>query len=109
MNNFQRIRDVLAPIPDERWTTGAYSDLQGRCCAIGLLAEAAGIPVVHDGAECLDLLSVAQQYGFPSIYAMTRDCGLVNPNDDVHQVEYPGETPKERVLAYLDTQIKALS
>lgn len=97
----QKVRETLAAIPDERWITG-LTQHGDRRCAYGHLYFAAVGWAFAFGAES-HRAAVEAFYGMPAVEIEA--LGLVGPNDDDQALNFPGSTPKERVLNFIDHQL----
>lgn len=76
--------------PEESWCTRNYNDYHGKCCAIGHLKQEFGdYGVVERTVRSLCGISLI----------------LVNDRDTTR---YQQPTPKQRVIAYLNDEIKNL-
>jgi hypothetical protein len=90
------LRDFYAAIPDEQWRTGGLGG-NGRHCAIGHWCKAADLST----EAATDGLYEAFGAAFPQF----GDAGyaLYAANDGNGHWKQYGDTPKARVLAYLDS------
>lgn len=84
-------------IPEDRWMTGAYTDYDGRCCALGHCGAYKDVCV--DRAEVDDLLHLTVNYN-TNIPNGTAGICIISVNDGKHS-SFKQATPKKRVIAAL--------
>lgn len=105
----QKIKALLSPIPEDQWLTDAFTDGQGKCCAIGhLMRLQSSNPSDYGIGNCRDDIHFNDGsryhrmrhisfkfYGFDFAYVNNMQCR-----------KFPQPTPKARVMAALDELIK---
>lgn len=81
-------------IPEDRWTTHAFSKDAGQCCAAGHCGDRGDIESPEEARALYDI--VRQLTGHDSLMA-----AVTSINDGQHP-DYPQPTPKQRILAALE-------
>ncbi len=92
---FQVLIPYFESKPEDQWCTGMYNTEDGRHCALGFLSVDFS-KGVYFGGDVFIIVNRASKY----------ELAIVNDNKNVKYEHLP--TPKQRVLAYLNDQVKSL-
>ena len=90
--NTQYFIDKFEAIPDDKWTTGKYTEGNGVCCALGHCGER------ESSVDSTKANALRQLFGYEPF--------TVSTVNDGGYPAYPQPTPKARILAALN-DIKA--
>jgi len=94
-------KNLLDPIPENKWIADRYTDFESRCCVIGHWTRLhSPDPTDYSQDNCSDFFESPLRH-INEPFGIAENIVEVNNDDVWYEVENPGH-PKARVMAFLD-------